>query len=116
MDALAHLIAQESGIDQALIGTVVGLLVVCIPLGVRGFRRLVKDVHDLKVAVVGEPANDYHPEVPGLVKIVDGIVTSQKANLQGTAALIRDSKPDDGSTSRDVLDRIDQATQDTPEG
>jgi hypothetical protein len=109
------MLAQESGVDQVLIGALAGLLVIVIPLGVRGFRKLIKDVHDLKVAVVGEPANDYHPEIPGLVKIVDGIVTSQKANLQGTAALIRDSKPDDGSSSRDVLDRIDQATQDTPE-
>jgi hypothetical protein len=109
------MLAQTSGFTQAVVGTVVGLLVICIPLAARAFRRLVKDVHDLKVAVVGEPANEYHGEVKGLVKIVDGLVDSQKANLRGTAALIRDSKPDDGSSSRDVLDRIDEATKDTPD-
>jgi hypothetical protein len=52
------------------------------------------------------------PDPPkGLVDIVAGLVKSATLTQEGTTALLRDSKPDDGSSSRDVLNRIDEATK-----
>lgn len=101
------MLGTVSGPEQIGVGVAVGLIVIVMPLLARFLVGLSKDVHELKVAVVGEEATKYHPRRPGLVEIVADMQRTVGATLTGTAALVKDSKPDEGSTSRDALDRIE---------
>jgi hypothetical protein len=66
-------------------------------------------VHEIKIVLVGEEKTPFNPNPKkGLITTVDGLVDTLQLNLTGTKALIVDSKPNDGSTSRDALDRIDE--------
>lgn len=93
-------------------GVIVGVVLLLLPFIAKFLSGLSRDVHELKVAVVGDPKYG----IRGLVKIVDDLVGTADLTQRGTAALIRDSKPDSGTTSRDVLDRIDEATKPSPTG
>jgi hypothetical protein len=92
---------------QVIIIVAAGLLVVAIPFALKAFRRLFNDVHDLKVAVAGDPKYG----VPGLINTVRDLSDKMSLNLSGTTALIKDSKPDEGSSSRDALNRIEANQQ-----
>lgn len=99
------MLAAKSGssLAQILVIVAAGLLVVLIPFIFKAFRRLFSDVHDLKVAVAGDPKYG----VPGLINTVSDLSKKMSANLAGTRALIVDKEPNDGSTMRDAVDRIE---------
>ena len=104
------MIAQaDSGVAQTLIGIVVGLVVVGLPLLIRYLVRLGKSMERIMNVLITPDSTPLVPHpTPGLVDVVAGLVKTSNTNLAGTAALIKDSKPDNGSTSRDVLDRIEK--------
>lgn len=110
------MLAQTDSVSaQVLIGVVVGLVVFGLPLLIRYLVRLGKGMERImNVLITPDPTPLVPHPAPGLVDVVAGLVKTSNTNLRGTAALIRDSQPDDGSSSRDVLDRIDEATKETP--
>jgi hypothetical protein len=116
-------LAQTSGQEQILVAVVSGLLLLAIPLFVRFLAGITKrldkltdTVEEVKGVLVTPAPTLLNPHpASGLIDTVAGLAKSSKINLEGTAALIKDSKPDDGSSSRDVLDRIDQATKEGSE-
>jgi len=82
--------------EQVLVIVVGGLLMIGIPILIRFLSRISSDVHYLIVAWVGEKPSRRNPHPkPGMMASVD--------------RLVKDSKPGDGTTSRDVIDRIDPA-------
>jgi len=99
---------NASGFNQLIIGVAVGFILLATPLFGKYLSRLSKDVRDMKnVLITPDPT----PLVPnpnkGLVDVVAGLVKSATLTQEGTKALLKDSKPDNGSTSRDVLNRIE---------
>src|ERR1700678_920969 len=100
----------DSGAGQVLIGIVIGLVVVGLPLLIRYLVRLGNGQERIMAVLITPDPTPLVPNPPpGLVDVVAGLVKTSRFTLEGTAALIKDSKPDDGSSSRDVLDRIDEA-------
>ena len=77
-------------------------------------QQIADDVHEIKTVLTGaEPSGLVPNPPPGVVKslnaleaTVAGHTKSLGTLLRGTAALIADSKPNDGSTSRDTLNII----------
>jgi hypothetical protein len=107
----------NSVFSQVAVGTIIGLVVVGLPLLIRYLVRLGKGVERIMTVLITPKPTDLVPNPPpGLVETVSKLVMAQTPNLRGTAALIRDSQPDDGSSSRDVLDKIDEATKDANGG
>jgi hypothetical protein len=107
--------AAQSGFNQLIIGIAVGFILLATPLLFKFLISLSRDVRDIKgVLITPEPT----PLVPnperGLVDKVADLMTKATLTASGTAALLRDSRPNDGSTSRDVLDRIEEATKENP--
>jgi hypothetical protein len=91
------MIASTSGFVQTMSGIIVGLVVVGVPLLIRFLVKLYngqKKIMD--VLITPEPTPLVPDPAPGLVDIVAG--------------LLRDSKPDDGTTGRDVLNTIARNT------
>jgi hypothetical protein len=105
-------LGEVSGPEQALVGVIVGLVVIGLPLLIRYLVRLGRGQERIMAVLITPEPTPLVPNPPkGLVDVVAGLVKTSKASLAGTAALIKDSKPNDGSTSRDVLDRIEAQTQ-----
>jgi hypothetical protein len=87
----------DSGAGQALIGIIIGLVVVGVPLLIRFLVKLYNGQKNIMDVLTGADPTPLVPNPPpGLVEIV--------------ASLLKDSKPNNGSSGRDVLDRIDRAT------
>lgn len=100
---------------EVLISVASGVILLLVPLVVRFFAHISKDVREIKGVLITPEPTPLVPNPPeGLIDVVAGLVKTAGANLQGTVALIKDSKPDDGSSGRDVLNRIDQATKESP--
>ena len=108
------MMSAVNGWGQALTGIVIGLVVVGLPLLIRYLISLGRGMERI-MAVLVTPAPT--PLVPnpekGLVDVVAGLVRTSRITLEGTATLIKDTKPNDGSASHDVLNRIDEATKTT---
>ncbi len=120
-------------------GTVVAAFVISLVtvIATKG-RALFHNVEQTTIAVVGRPGTTFHPEpIPGLAQVVPeqgrsivnqgnlllqqgrvleqhGVVLEslvRKANLviDKTEALVKDSETNDGSSSRDAINRIEAA-------
>lgn len=103
------MVAATGGSEQVLIGVIIGLVVVGLPLLIRYMARLGKKV-DRAIFILAGSDDPLQP-VKGLVEQVRDLAHVVGAGAQGVAELIKDSKPDNGSTMRDAVDRIEVQTQ-----
>jgi hypothetical protein len=94
---------------QVIILVVAALAVSLIGYVFKKNRGMYTDLHDIKdVLITPKPSGLVpHPE-PGLVEIVAGHTKTLNTLLKGTEALIVDKGTNDGSTSRDALNRIEE--------
>lgn len=92
-----------------IIAIVIGAFVISgITYIVTKNRNMYSDVHEIKATLITPPRTALNPRPnPGLIDVVDSHGKMLSTLLTGTKALIADSKPDDGSTSRDALERIE---------
>jgi hypothetical protein len=96
----------SSGPEQTLVGAVVGLVVVGLPILIRYLVRLGRGMDRIMAVLLGDPLFG-----KGLVEKVADLQKTASVGAAGVGVLIKDSKPDNGSTSRDVLDRIEAQTK-----
>lgn len=89
---------MTSGFTQLVVGIAVGFILLATPLFFRFLSSLSKDVREIKGVLITPAPTPLVPHPP-------------KGLVDNVADLLRDSKPDNGSSSRDVLDRIDEATK-----
>ena len=98
----------------ATIGQIVAIVVGALVVSVITYiftknRAMYSDVHEIKSVLITPPKTPLNPRpVPGLIDIVAGHGRMLNTLLTGTKALIADSKPNDGSTSKDALNRIEE--------
>jgi hypothetical protein len=90
------------GPEQVVVGLVVGLVVLGLPLLIRYLVRLGRGQERIMAVLLGDPLFG-----PGLVEKVKDLQRSVNVSVAGVGALVADSKPDDGTTGRDVLNRIE---------
>jgi len=101
-------IASTSGPEQTAIGVIIGLVVLGLPLLSRYLVRLGRDLHDIKdVLITPSPTKLVPKPAKGLIDTVADLQVTVQAGVAGVGALIRDSQPDAGTTSRDALNRIE---------
>ena len=108
------MIAASNSFNSILTTVASGLLIVVIPLGVKAVARLTRRVDTITYVLTGRPSSKLEPHPPpGLVVIVNSLVDTAETTKTAAVALVKDSKPNGGLTSRDVLDRIEEATKET---
>jgi hypothetical protein len=98
--------------EQVLIIISGGLALIVLPFLAKIAYNLVHDVHEIKVVLVGEQPTPLNPSPPaGMISNVNKLMDLAGANLVGTKALIDDKTPNDGSSMRDAIDRIEVEQQ-----
>jgi hypothetical protein len=94
---------------QILILVVAGLAVSVIGYVFKKNSNMANDVRDIKDVLITPKPTGLVPRPPeGLVDIVAGHTRALDTLLRGTQALIVDKGTNDGSTSRDALNRIEE--------
>jgi hypothetical protein len=93
-----------------IIAIVVGALLVSIITYIfTRNRTMYHDVREIKEVLITPSKTPLNPRPqPGLIDVVASHGRMLSTLLTGTKALIADTKPNDGSTSRDALDRIEE--------
>ena len=109
---------NTSPLTQVLV-LVIAALVVALVTGIVSYvlrknremyRRnlaIANDVHEIKVVLTGRPPTDLDRSPPaGLVEVVAGHTKTLATLLRASATLIADTKPNDGSSTKDTLNVI----------
>jgi hypothetical protein len=108
------LVTDGTGTVGVTIGQIIAIVVAAFAVSAITFvvtknRTMYSDVREIKATLITPHRTPLNPHPPlGLIDIVASHGRMLNTLLTGTRALIADSKPNDGSTSRDALDRIEE--------
>jgi len=97
----------------ATVGQIVAIVIGAFVVWVAGYvfaknRTMYSDVREMKRALITEPVTPLNPNpTKGALDVIADHTRMLNTLLTGTKALITDSKPNDGESSRDALDRIE---------
>jgi hypothetical protein len=111
---MSGLVATGTGTVGVTVGQIVAMvvgafIVSAVTYIVTKNRSMYVDVHEIKATLITPAKTQLNPRPnPGLIDIVASHGRMLDTLLVGTKALIADSKPNDGSTSKDALNRIER--------
>jgi hypothetical protein len=93
-----------------LLNVSAGLLIMVLPIGARAVYKLFTGQKAMMVVLTGRPVTDLDPAgTKGLVVTVAEHTEALSALTRGVGSLLADTKPDNGTTGKDALNRIEGA-------
>ena len=120
LESIAHLIrhavASASTTPNSvsshslLLNVSAGLLIIVLPIGARAVYKLFSGQKAMMVVLTGRPVTTLDPAgSPGLVKTVGEHTEALRVLTMGVAAILADTKPHNGTTGKEALNRIEGA-------
>ena len=119
LESIAHLIrhavASASTTPNSvsshslLLNVSAGLLIIVLPIGARAVYKLFSGQKAMMVVLTGRPVTDLEAGTKGLVATVAEHTEALSALTRGVAAILADTKPNNGTTGKDALNRIEGA-------
>ena len=119
LESIAHLIrhavASASTTPNSvsshslLLNVSAGLLIIVLPIGARAVYKLFSGQKAMMVVLTGRPVTDLEAGTKGLVATVAEHTESLSALTRGVAAILADTKPHNGTTGKEALNRIEGA-------
>jgi hypothetical protein len=101
--------ASNSPVVQVLVIVIAALVISIIGYVFKRNRSMYNDVHEIKDVLITPKPTSLNPNPPkGLIAVVADHTTTLAVLLAGTKELVADKAQNDGSTSRDALNRIEK--------
>lgn len=105
-----------TSMGQALGFLMSALIIAVITFLARIIAKLANDVKGVTNAIITAPATPFNPTPPpGLIEIVNSHSEALLVLMADVKTLVDDSKTNGGKTSRDAINRIEQAVSVKPD-